>query len=243
MMIKVNSPQERLIVALDVEDFQKAEDIVKKLRSFCPLFKIGFSLFIKFGPDIVKMVQNLGGKVFLDLKLHDIPKTVERATRAILDLKIAMFTLHIMGGRQMLRAAYETLKEVEESSSPYSLGVTILTSMEEKNLRDLGISKNIEDVVIDLAKIAEDEGLKGVVASPLEIVKIRSCLSKDLIIVTPGIRLKDSQDDQKRTNSPYKAIKNGADFIVVGRPIIESRDMVKTVEIFIEEVEKGVRER
>lgn len=241
-MIKVNSPQERLIVALDVEDFQKAEDIVKKLRNFCSLFKIGFSLFVRFGPDIVKMVQDLGGKVFLDLKLHDIPKTIERATRAILDLKVAMFTLHIMGGRQMLRAAYEILKEVEESSRPYSLGVTILTSIQEKNLRELGISKNIEEAVIDLAKMAKEEGLKGVVASPLEVAKIRSHLGKDLTIVTPGIRLKDSQDDQKRTNSPYEAIKSGADFIVVGRPIIESKDRLKTVEIFIEEIEKGVRE-
>ncbi|MDI6786187.1 MAG: orotidine-5'-phosphate decarboxylase [bacterium] len=243
MLINNLKAQERLIVALDVESFQEAEDLVKELRSYCYFFKIGFSLFIRFGPDIVKMVQDLGGRVFLDLKLHDIPKTIERATRAVLDLKVTMFTLHTTGGRQMLRTASKILREVKEDCRPYSLGVTILTSMDEQNLKDLGISKNIDEAVLDLAKIAKEEGLKGVVASPLEVVKIRSYFNQDLVIVTPGIRLESSHDDQKRTNSPYEAITNGADFIVVGRPILESLDKIGTVEIFIREIEKGVRKR
>ncbi|MFH1449998.1 MAG: orotidine-5'-phosphate decarboxylase [bacterium] len=275
-MIEINKSAERLIVALDVEDFKEAQEIVKRLRGDVGFFKIGFSLFIRYGHEIVKMVQDLGSKVFLDLKLHDIPKTVERATKAILDLKISMFTLHTLGGKEMLRVVSETISKAKIKEEPLSLGVTILTSLEEKSLREeLGINKNIEEAVLDLATMAKNENLKGVVASPLEVKKIKAHLGKEFIVVCPGIRLKSSLDDQKdnelpgskvqelkleelelgkirpkkvlddqrRTNSAYQAIKDGADFIVVGRPILESLDLMATVEKFFQEIEKGFQER
>ncbi|MBU0599505.1 orotidine-5'-phosphate decarboxylase [bacterium] len=243
-MIEINKSAERLIVALDVEDFKEAQEIVKRLRGDVGFFKIGFSLFIRYGHEIVKMVQDLGSKVFLDLKLHDIPKTVERATKAILDLKISMFTLHTLGGKEMLRVVSETISKAKIKEEPLSLGVTILTSLEEKSLREeLGINKNIEEAVLDLATMAKNENLKGVVASPLEVKKIKAHLGKEFIVVCPGIRLKKVLDDQRRTNSAYQAIKDGADFIVVGRPILESLDLMATVEKFFQEIEKGFQER
>lgn len=207
-----------LIVALDVQDAKKAISIVKNLNDYVDVFKIGPVLFTKYGPDIIKKVQDYGKKIFLDFKLYDIPNTVASTVKAIIDLNVFMFTVHIAGGMEMLKAAVNELKDKDKR--PKILGVTVLTSV-------AGISNN---EILQKVEIAKESGIDGVISSPLEVINIRSVVSKDFIIVTPGIRPAGTESgDQKRVATPKKAIQNGADFIVIGRPIIESADPVNVV--------------
>lgn len=228
---------EKLIVALDVDEIEKAENLVDSLISYAKLFKVGSFLFTAEGPKVLDMVVKKGGKVFLDLKYCDIPNVVSNSVRMAQRHGVFSLTLSILGGRKMLEAAASI------HPRPLLWGVTILTSIDSPDMKELGISREIGDEVVALAKMAESAGLEGVVASPLEIELIRKATRKDFIIVTPGIRPlgreKSLADDQKRVMAPGEALRKGADYIVVGRPVIEVPDPVEAVKAILQEMETG----
>lgn len=227
---------EKLIVALDVEEMEKAENLVDSLIPYAKLFKVGSFLFTSCGPKVLDMVVKKGGKVFLDLKYFDIPNVVSNSVKMAQRHGVFSLTLSILGGRKMLEAAASI------HPRPLLWGVTILTSIDSPDMNELGISREIDDEVVSLAKMAESAGLEGVVASPLEIEIIREATRKDFIIVTPGIRPvaqeKSSADDQKRVMDPGEALRRGADYIVVGRPIIEAPAPVEAVKEILQEMGK-----
>lgn len=208
--------KDKLIVALDVDTLSEAKKFVDKLYPSVKIFKVGSQLFTACGPEAVKMIAQRGAKVFLDLKSHDIPNTVKKAVEAASQLKVFMLTVHLSGGKEMLQAA------VSVPNRPKIVGVTVLTSQSEDNTA----SK-----VLELAKLAKDAGLDGVVCSVAETAMIKKALGKDFLVVNPGIRPKDSSsNDQKRVATPKEAIDAGADFIVMGRPILEAKDPIKLIE-------------
>ncbi len=220
-----------VIVALDTTDLSKIDFLLNKLKQLVSVFKIGMQSYTKFGLDIVKRVQDKGYNVFLDLKFFDIPNTVEKAVQSAMENNIFMLTLHTMGGQEMLKKAVSIKKG---NIYPYLLGVTVLTSMDNSDLKEIGITKDIEQFVPYLAKMGKNSGIDGVIASPLEIEKIRNSCGEHFLIVTPGIRKELTTDDQKRTLTPLEAINRGANYIVVGRPVLESSDPVGYIErIFV----------
>jgi len=225
--------KDKLIVALDVPNLKDAKRLVDKLFPIVKIFKIGSILFTGSGPDAIKMVKEKGGKVFLDLKFHDIPNTVASACEVALRHGVFMLNIHTLGGIKMMKESVKRCKEIckkEDLSRPILLGVTILTSMDEKDLKAVGIDKGLDKEVLHLAGLAKDSGLDGVVASPHEIVAVRRHFGNKFIIVTPGVRPLESrqQDDQKRIMTPDEAIKRGADYIVVGRPVTSHSDPLKS---------------
>lgn len=226
---------ERLIVALDVDEIEKAENLVDILIPYVKLFKVGSFLFTAEGPKVLDTVVRKGGKVFLDLKYCDIPNVVSNSIRMAQRHGVFSLTLSTLGGGKMLEEAASV------HPRPFLWGVTILTSIDAVDMKELGISREIGEEVIALAKMAESAGLEGVVASPLEIELIRKATRKDFIIVTPGIRPlareKSLLDDQKRVMSPGEALGKGADYIVVGRPIIEAADPVGAVKAILQDME------
>ena len=216
---------EQLLVALDVDTADKALELSEKLAHLAGGFKIGSRLFTSEGPDFVQKMSGLGHRIFLDLKYHDIPSTVADSVRAASDLGVWMLTLHTSGGSKMLAAAKEAA--IKTSASPLLVGVTVLTSFDEKALSQLGITRSISKQVEHLATLAKQSGIDGVVASPLEAAKIRSQCGSHFKIVTPGIRLgraKTDNDDQIRVIGPREALNAGSDYLVVGRPIIAAPD-------------------
>ncbi len=227
---------EKLIVALDVKSLAEAKEIIKKLSPIVRIFKVGMGLFTMCGPDAVTLVHDSGARVFLDLKFHDIPNTVAHAVRSAAKLGVFMVNIHALGGSEMMMRAVEAARESE--NKPKLLGVTVLTSMDQSSISEVGIDKKIEDEVVALARLGKDSGLDGVVASPNETNLIRKNLGKDFVIVTPGIRPAGAEKgDQKRIMTPKDAIKAGADYIVVGRPIIEADDPAEAARKIIKEME------
>ncbi len=216
----------KIILALDVDSFSKAKYFVNKLYPKIKIFKVGIQLFTLCGPKIVEFIHKKGAGIFLDLKFFDIPNAVACAVRSAAHLRVKMLTLHISGGEKMLKAAVESVKKQAHRlkiKPPLLIGVTVLTSKETK-----------EGEVLKLARLGINCGLDGVVCSVKEAVLLRRQIKKGFFIVTPGIRLnKISQDDQKRTATPGEAIKAGADFIVIGRPILEAKDPLKVVKELI----------
>lgn len=202
--------KDKLIVALDVDTLKEAKDLVDKLYPSVKIFKVGSQLFTACGPEAVKMIAQKGAKVFLDLKSHDIPNTVKKAVEVAAKLEVFMLTVHLSGGKEMLQAAASVVNR------PKIVGVTVLTSQSEDGTANK---------VLELAKLAKNSGLDGVVCSVSETKMIKKELGKDFIVVNPGIRPKDSSsNDQKRVATPKEAIDAGADFIVVGRPVIQAED-------------------
>ncbi|HOX09552.1 MAG TPA: orotidine-5'-phosphate decarboxylase [Candidatus Omnitrophota bacterium] len=232
---------DKLIVALDMKTLDEAAMMVKKLSPAVRVFKVGMGLFTAYGPDAVKMVHDKGAKVFLDLKFHDIPNTVAHAVRSAAKLGVFMMNIHAMGGSEMMSAASSAAAEAAAANPgnrPILLGVTVLTSMDQASIGEIGVDRKIGEEVITLARLAKDAGLDGVVASPNETSLIRQNLGKDFVIVTPGIRPAGSEKgDQKRTMAPDSAIRAGADYIVVGRPVIEAKDPAGAAKNIIKEME------
>jgi len=230
----------RLIVALDVPDFTTAEKLVKILYPTVEIFKIGSFLFTACGPKVVEMVHNAGGKVFLDLKFHDIPNTVANAASEVAKMGVFMFNVHASGGTKMIAAAVEASRKSAQAAvkpKPLVLAVTVLTSMDEPDLRQLGILRSTEEHVLHLAALSKEAGCDGVICSVEEAVGIRKRLDGNFIIVTPGIRPAGAQiSDQKRIATPHHAIEAGADYIVVGRPIIEAQDPLAVANKILEEM-------
>ena len=207
---------DKIIVALDVPTKRQAIDLVEKLRDRISFFKIGLQLYTAEGPEIVRAVSATGSKVWLDLKLHDIPNTVRRAVESASGLGVQMLTIHLSGGSEMVRAANEA-----RLNNMLLLGVTVLTSATEETLREIGIQNRVDDQVLRLAKLGIEAGIDGVVASSHEIKPLRREFGDKIKIVVPGIRPSWSEPgDQKRTMTPCEALEAGADYLVIGRPII-----------------------
>jgi orotidine-5'-phosphate decarboxylase len=210
------SARDRLIVALDVPTQTEALKLVRELSPQVGFFKIGLQLYTAGGPEIVRAVLATGAKVFLDLKLHDIPNTVRKAVESASRLGVQMLTIHLSGGEEMIRAAVDGRQH-----NVSILGVTVLTSASEQTLRETGVSDKINNHVLRLAKLGVTTGIDGVVASPHEIKMLRGEFADQIKIVVPGIRPTWSEaGDQKRVMTPREAFQNGADYLVIGRPII-----------------------
>jgi orotidine-5'-phosphate decarboxylase len=216
----MKSARDRLIVALDVGTRSEAISLTRSLAPFASWMKIGLQLFTAEGPDLIRTVREAGTKVFLDLKLHDIPNTVARAVESAAKLEVDMLTLHLMGGGEMIRAAVDVAPP-----SLFLLGVTVLTSANNETLRAIGIDGDVAEQAVRLAKLGCENGIRGLVTSAHEIAAIRGAIGKDVELVVPGIRPRSSQQgDQKRTKRPGEAIAAGADYVVVGRPITAAPD-------------------
>lgn len=232
------SPKDRLIVALDVSSAADAQRLVSTIGNSAAIYKIGKQLFTSEGPGLVRDLVGSGRKVFLDLKYHDIPNTVASAVRVAADLNVHMLTVHASGGSKMLRAAAEAAAET--SSKPLVLAVTVLTSLADEDLREIGISAPTQDQVVTLAKLAQKAGVGGLVASPNELKALRQAIGQEMKIVTPGVRPAGSdKGDQSRIATPAEAIANGADYIVVGRPITAAQDPAAAARAILEEIRKS----
>jgi len=215
---------DKLLVALDVESAQRALALSDQLRGTVAGFKIGSQLFTAEGPKLVRQMVERGDRIFLDLKYHDIPNTVASAVRAATKLGVWMLTVHASGGRDMLAAAKEASVTTQEG--PHIIAVTVLTSFDDAMLTDLGTTKSVPEQVESLAQMSQDAGIDGIVASPLEIRLVRAKCGPEFTIVTPGIRnpQTDTMNDQTRTMDAPSAVKAGADYLVVGRPITAAAD-------------------
>lgn len=213
----------KIFVALDVETKEKALEIVRDLKGLGACFKIGKQLFTSTGPDLVREIVGMGEDVFLDLKYHDIPNTVAKAGVAAAELGVKIFNVHASGGRKMMEAVRSEMDKL--TNPPLVLAVTILTSLGEEDIREVGFDRTIPEQIARLAKLAKDSGMDGVVASPLEIELIRETCGKDFKILTPGIRPAFAAvNDQKRIATPAEALSKGADYLVIGRPITAAPD-------------------
>lgn len=213
-----------LIVALDVAGTREALAVVDRLPKEIGWYKIGLELYSAEGPSVVQAVKSRGKNIFLDLKLHDIPRTVERAVRAAARHGADMLTAHASGGRAMLKAAAEAARSCGRVP-PRIIAVTALTSLDQQDLRDLGIGRGLPEHVSSLAELALQSGVAGLVCSPQEVVSLRSRFGPQPVLVTPGIRPAGGEaGDQKRVATPAAAVKAGANFLVVGRPILEAPD-------------------
>lgn len=238
----MNRSKDRICVALDVDDGAEAASLARRLSPWVGVFKIGSQLFTSEGPKVVERVRESGGKVFLDLKYHDIPNTVAHAVRAATRLGVFLLDVHALGGSQMMRAAAEAAADEAAKQSiarPSLLAITVLTSFSQEALsRDLLVSQAMGDYVGHLARTAQAAGIDGVVASPNEIRLIRGACGGEFIVLTPGIRPKWSSrdDDQARVMTPGEALALGADFIVVGRPVIGADSPEKAAERLLAEV-------
>ena len=239
---------DKLIVALDVDTPAGALSLVQQLQGVAGMFKIGSQLFTLAGPQIVKDVINSGAKVFLDLKFHDIPHQVAGSARSAAQLGVSFFTVHASGGLEMMQRAVEAVSKVaEQEGMPRAkvLAVSVLTSMDANTLAQIGVNSNPQESVRRLVKLAAEAGVDGVVASPQEAQDIRATVQKpDFLIVTPGIRpaSKDATaDDQRRVATPAAALRAGASYLVVGRPITAAADPVaaaREIAAEMEQVEK-----
>ena len=230
--MRIEQPHERLLVALDVETGARALEIARTLRDVVGGFKIGSRLFTREGPRLVRELTDAGARVFLDLKFHDIPNTVAQAVESAVLTGAWMVNVHATGGRPMMEAARRAATDTagrDKREAPLVIAVTVLTSMDEPTLRTVGVDRPLEAHVVALAHLTKESGLDGVVASPLETAAIRAACGADFVIVTPGIRgaaAGGDRNDQARTLGPADAVRAGATYIVVGRPIIGAADPV-----------------
>ena len=229
--------RERLIVALDTPDLAAAERLVERLSGVASHFKVGSVLFTAAGPAAVEMVRKRGGRVFLDLKFHDIPATVSAAVEAAARLGVGLLTVHASGGVAMLRAA-ATAAQAAGADRPRIVAVTVLTSLDRAALqRELGVPSAVEGHAVHLATLAREAGCDGVVASPREAARLRAILGRDAVIVTPGIRpTGGAADDQARIATPAAALQAGADYLVVGRPITGAADPAAAATAILAEI-------
>lgn len=233
--------RDRLIVALDVPTRKEAFQLVKKLDGEVGAYKIGMQLYNSEGPDIVRDIQLFGGKVFVDLKFHDIPNTVAQTSRVMARRQAFMYTMHAGGGSKMLSvAAQATIEEAQKLGveKPLAIAVTVLTSISQQEFEgEMGVQRQIKDHVVGLAMMAKEAGMDGVVCSPQEIRPIRQACGQDFLVVTPGVRPTwASSDDQKRVMTPLEAIREGANYLVVGRPIIKDDDPKEAARRIVEEM-------
>jgi orotidine-5'-phosphate decarboxylase len=228
-----SDPRDKIIVALDVPAKADAHDLVKRLTPEISFFKIGLQLYTVAGPEVVHEILETGAKVFLDLKLHDIPNTVARAVESAASLGVQMLTIHLSGGEAMLRAAVSA-----RPANLLILGVTVLTSLNEEALHQVGVSERINDHVLRLARLGREAGIDGLVASPFEARTLREEFGDNIKIVTPGVRPSWSEaGDQERFMTPRQAFDAGADYLVIGRPITAHANPREAVVKILDELE------
>jgi orotidine-5'-phosphate decarboxylase len=237
----------RLIVALDVETGREAFTLFSALRDVAGMFKIGSQLFTSEGPNIVRDIVRTGGRVFLDLKFHDIPNTVVAAGIEATRLGVSIFDLHACGGSEMMRRTALAVAETALSEGiprPLVIGVTVLTSANDSTLEEAGFSPSAGEQVRRLSQLAATSGLDGVVASPHEVKLVREAVKqRDFVIVTPGVRpLGIAHDDQRRVMTPAEAVRAGADYLVVGRAILKAPDPARAAHAIIEEMQRAETE-
>lgn len=226
------STRDRLIVALDFPTQAKALALVSVLSGAVSIYKIGLQLYTAAGPEIVRAVAATGARIFLDLKLHDIPNTVAKAVAAAGELGVQMLTVHLSGGRAMLEAAVEV-------RPPHLalLGVTVLTSATEETLRETGVDSGLDEQVIRLGELGKKSGIDGLITSPHEVRLLRERLGPEITLVTPGVRPTwAAANDQKRFTTPQEALESGADYLVIGRPITAAPDPRGAMERLLEEI-------
>ena len=241
--------KDRLIVALDVTTIDQARQLISELKADVGMFKVGSQLFTLAGPKLVEEIIASGNKVFLDLKFHDIPHQVAGAARVAAELGVSLFTIHASGGSEMMRRAVEAVSETAErkNSGPVKVvAVSVLTSMDDNSLNEIGVTRTADHAVEQLVRLAASSGVHGVVSSPQEAAKIRSITTPDFLIVTPGIRPGDMtahQEDQKRVATPGSALSAGADYLVVGRPITGASNPVSAAQQIVQEMTAAVTRR
>jgi len=237
------SMRERLIVALDVDSLEQAQDLVRLLAGEVGMFKIGKQLFTHAGPQAVRLIQDLGGEIFLDLKFHDIPNTVAKAAIEATRLGVKMFNVHASGSLEMMVTTVKEVERVcrqEKRRRPIMLAVTVLTSLNQDDLKRLRVELKVADQVVRLALLTKEAGMDGVVASPQEVSDIREACGRRFVIVTPGIRPADgARNDQQRVMTPTDAVRGGVDYIVVGRPIVEAQDPLAAARAIVAEMERS----
>jgi orotidine-5'-phosphate decarboxylase len=237
-----DNPGNRLLVALDVDSSDRALAIADRVRGLAGGLKVGSRLFTMAGPDLVRRLVDSGARVFLDLKFHDIPNTVAQAVDAAVRTGAWMINVHAGGGLAMMEGAARAAAEAAASTgrqAPLVIAVTVLTSMDDETLKQTGVARPLPDHVLALARMAQAAGLQGVVASPQETAAIRQACGDDFAIVTPGIRgaaAGSEKNDQARTMGPAEAVKAGATYIVVGRPIIAAPDPEAAARAIVDEL-------
>ncbi len=236
----------RVILALDTDSLSQTRRWVKDFLGRIRIFKVGGQLFTSQGRRAVEEIKALGGEVFLDLKFHDIPNTVGRAAAAAAALGVRFFDVHALGGEEMIARAVDVSREEAERlglRAPAVLVVTLLTSLDERDLRSLGIRGPISDRVLRLSELALRAGAQGVVASPHEVAALRKALGAEFLIVTPGIRLSSqSRDDQKRSMTPQEALRAGADYLVMGRSLLRAEAPERILDSLAESMAQDVFE-
>jgi orotidine-5'-phosphate decarboxylase len=239
-----DTAKDKLIVALDIDSADRARSIVNDLRDSVGMFKVGLQLFLAAGPDFVRELTRTGLRIFLDLKFHDIPQTVASAGTEAARLGVFMFNVHAAGGNEMMRRTVNAVKETaarEGLPETKVIAVTVLTSLDQAALSATGVYTAPAEQVLRMSRFAQDAGMHGVVASPLEAAAIRETAGSSLLIVTPGVRPRaTSHDDQARVMTPADAIQAGADYLVVGRPILNAADPAAAAAAIVTEIETAL---
>lgn len=246
-MIKPECAKDRIILALDVDTLEEARDLVNELKDYVGYFKIGLPLIVNYGFEAFRLIEKLGAKCYFDYKFHDIPHAVQKAAISLVKHKIDFFNVHIQGGSKMVASVVKASRAAAKSMGtkpPTILGVTLLSSFGQRTLtEELCVDKNIEAYVLQLAKVAEECGLDGVVASAEEARKIRKFVKDDFIILCPATRPTwASVNDQVRVDTPRDAILAGIDYMVVGRPITMADDRIAATKLIIDEIEAALDE-
>lgn len=241
---EIYTADDRLIVALDVDSFDKMKALVDELGDLISYYKVGMELYYSAGSDTIRYLKEHGKKVFLDLKLHDIPNTVGHSVASVTRLGVNLITVHAAGGRAMMQAATRYAKITADElgvERPKILAVTVLTSFDDQGWQEVGGHLPIQEHVLELAALAKSSGVDGVVASPREAGSIREIAGKDdFLIVTPGIRPSFAQtDDQKRIATPSQAFKDGSSMLVIGRPITQAIDPCAAARLILKEIKEN----
>jgi len=244
---KPTTAKDRIILALDVDNLDEVEKLVVELRDYVGYFKIGLQLFSSYGCGAIKIVKDNGGKVYFDLKFHDIPNTVAHACSNLVRHDVNFLNVHIQGGSKMVTQAVKASRETAKSinvNPPTILGVSLLSSFGQRTLtEELCVEKNLEDYILQLTKIAKENGLDGIVAGASEAKKIRQEFGEDFIILCPATRPTwAAVNDQVRVDTPTEAIKAGVDYLVIGRPITDAGDKVAAVKLIIDEINSALIE-
>lgn len=244
---KPTSAKERIVLALDVDDLDEAEKLVVELKDYVGYFKIGLQLFTSYGLSAIKMIRDHDAKVYCDLKFHDIPNTVSHACSNLIKHNINFFNIHLQGGSKMVSQVVKTAKDTAKSlgvDPPTILGVSLLSSFGQRTLtEELCVPKNIEEYILQLTKLAKDNGLNGIVAGASEAKKIRQTFGEDFIILCPATRPTwAAVNDQVRVDTPTEAIKAGVDYLVIGRPITEAKDKIAAANLIIDEINSALNE-
>lgn len=248
--MKITKPtcaKDYIILALDVDDLQEAKEIVEELKDYVGFFKVGLQLLISCGFEVVNMIKQCGGKVYFDLKFHDIPNTVAHTCSNLVKRDIDFFNIHIQGGSKMITQAVKASREtakVMNMDPPTILGISLLSSFGQRTLtQELCVEKNIEDYILKLAQVAKDSGLDGIVAGASEAKKIRQQVGDDFIILCPATRPTwAAVNDQVRVDTPTEAIRAGVDYLVIGRPITDAVDKVAAAKLIIDEINTALEQ-